>query len=140
MPSRACTKCGKRKPRTEFYKNGVRADGSTVLRPDCKDCSRKRCRDNRNVEWEERWQAKRFYGLTLEEARKYWHAESCQICGSTDPKDRRQKFHIDHCHATGIVRGALCSNCNLGLGNFLDDIEIMRKAIEYLERSRCPMP
>lgn len=132
---KTCTKCGDPQPPSEFYRNGTRSDGSEVFRPDCKRCSRRRTKDSRSVEWEEAYQARRFYGLTLEEAREYWHADSCAICGSTDPKDRRKKFHIDHCHKTGKVRGALCSNCNLGLGSLQDNPELLRKAALYLERS-----
>jgi hypothetical protein len=137
---KTCTKCGVAKPGTEFYTNGRRLDGSAVFRPDCKDCSRKRSRESRNLEWEQRSWASRKYGLTLEEANAYWFAERCAICGTTDPKDRRRKFHIDHCHTTGKVRGALCANCNTGLGYFKDSPEVMRKAAEYIEGSRCLNP
>jgi hypothetical protein len=32
------------------------------------------------------------------------------------------------------VRGYLCNNCNRGIGLLKDDVEVMKKAIEYLER------
>jgi hypothetical protein len=32
-----------------------------------------------------------------------------------------------------MVRGLLCSECNLGLGNFGDNIKVLAKAIIYLE-------
>ena len=50
----------------------------------------------------------------------------CAICGRPDPE------HVDHSHETGVVRGILCFNCNGGLGQFRDDVESLRSAVEYL--------
>ena len=75
------------------------------------------------------------YGVTQE-----WYDEQlskqqggCAICGTTDT-GYHPNFHVDHCHATGNVRGLLCSNCNTSLGKFKDDKEILQKAIDYLEK------
>ena len=58
----------------------------------------------------------------------------CAICGSCDCGDRRGgRFHVDHCHATGVTRGLLCAHCNLGLGKFKDSIKSLERAIEYLK-------
>jgi len=55
------------------------------------------------------------------------------LCAISDhPLD--DKFHLDHCHETGQVRGLLCSNCNLGLGQFRDDLNKLQNAISYLEQ------
>jgi hypothetical protein len=43
---------------------------------------------------------------------------------------------VDHCHKTGIVRGLLCARCNMALGMFKDDSDIIRRAVSYLEGSR----
>lgn len=53
----------------------------------------------------------------------------CEICGNAQPGRRLAQ---DHCHLTGINRGKLCTMCNLGLGNFMDDTERLRNAIRYL--------
>lgn len=55
----------------------------------------------------------------------------CAICAS--PRGKRNHA-LDHCHTTGKLRGVLCVNCNQGLGHFKDDVERLRKAIQYLER------
>ena len=34
----------------------------------------------------------------------------------------------------------LCSNCNRALGYFKDDIELLKKAIEYLDQFRKMLP
>ena len=75
---------------------------------------------------------KRRYGLSeleVEALRKLAH---CGICGTDDPQGRHGNFHIDHDHETGEIRGVLCHNCNLALGHFQDDPEVLRAAIRYL--------
>jgi hypothetical protein len=42
-------------------------------------------------------------------------------------------MNIDHDHKTGQVRGLLCSGCNTGLGHLGDDIQGLKRALEYLE-------
>ncbi len=52
----------------------------------------------------------------------------CKICGSS-----LEKPQVDHNHKTGAVRGLLCSHCNIGLGQFKDDEESLKRAIIYLK-------
>lgn len=53
----------------------------------------------------------------------------CWIC------KQREANHVDHEHATGMVRGILCFKCNTGLGSFLDSRALLARAIEYLSRN-----
>ncbi len=81
---------------------------------------------------------KRNYGMTLEQFNNLlWdQGTGCAVCGSKDPKGQG-RFHVDHCHTTGRVRGLLCHHCNLGIGNLKDSIEILDKAKAYLQRFEC---
>lgn len=56
---------------------------------------------------------------------------NCAICGS-DSTYFGIAMAVDHCHTTGKIRGLLCTNCNIGLGNFKDSPELLSKAIWYL--------
>ncbi|MET9382390.1 endonuclease VII domain-containing protein [Streptomyces sp. NPDC002928] len=58
---------------------------------------------------------------------------SCAFCG----RNVAERFYIDHCHTTGMVRGILCSNCNTALGLFGEDVERMKAAIEYLTNTHA---
>ena len=49
---------------------------------------------------------------------------------------RPGEMHIDHCHATGMVRGVLCFNCNAALGHVRDSQERLQKLIFYLDKSQ----
>lgn len=81
-----------------------------------------------------KYQYLRNYNITLEEVKalKEKQNNACAICFK--PFTNSKKTHIDHDHYTMKVRGILCSNCNLGLGNFKDDIESLQEAIRYLSR------
>jgi hypothetical protein len=59
----------------------------------------------------------------------------CAICESTENGYKKtDKFCLDHCHITGKSRDLLCYPCNKGLGHFMDNPALLRKAAEYLER------
>jgi len=73
---------------------------------------------------------KRKYGITLEEYDTII-ARGCAICGNHGPR-----MALDHDHANGRIRDALCVSCNNGLGRFKDDPELLRTAADYLERHR----
>ena len=59
----------------------------------------------------------------------------CAICDEAPPKRkfRQRLFVVDHDHTTGKVRALLCDPCNLGIGNFKENIPRLQKAISYLE-------
>jgi hypothetical protein len=56
----------------------------------------------------------------------------CAICNG--PTVGIGRLHLDHNHATGKIRGLLCSNCNTSLGGFMDNKELLLEAIKYLEK------
>lgn len=72
----------------------------------------------------------RRYGITtsIYNTRLEEQGNRCAICRKV-----LDNPHIDHDHKTKEFRGILCSNCNTGLGMFLDDIRILSNAIVYLE-------
>lgn len=55
----------------------------------------------------------------------------CAICPRGPEPNRR--LAVDHCHETGRVRGLLCTRCNLGLGYFGDNEDLLMNAIGYLQ-------
>lgn len=58
----------------------------------------------------------------------------CAACHDALPTDTRHQ-HIDHCHVTGKIRGVLCRDCNLALGNARDSVARLAALIDYLKRA-----
>jgi hypothetical protein len=54
----------------------------------------------------------------------------CTGCHKPHPE------HVDHDHATGLVRGMLCFNCNQALGNVRDNIVVLERLSDYLTQHR----
>ena len=78
------------------------------------------------------------YGISLDEYNRMLEKQEhrCQICGSEGfsmHKNGTMLLVVDHDHTTGHVRGLLCHNCNRALGLLQDNIQVIQKALEYLE-------
>ena len=82
------------------------------------------------------------YGLSESDRTALWEGqgERCASCGDPEPEDSQRRFHIDHDHETGAVRGILCHGCNVSLGHLRDDPERIRALADYIERWRESLP
>jgi t-SNARE complex subunit (syntaxin) len=76
------------------------------------------------------------YGITFEQKQEMIKNQNgrCAICCSL--LDNKLKTHVDHDHRSGVVRGILCRNCNIGLGLFYDDPYILEKAKVYIQNNK----
>lgn len=85
---------------------------------------------------------KKVYGITFEDYISMLQLQKgqCRICSCDltalgrriDGKTYLRAF-VDHDHRSGKIRGLLCSECNICLGKFADDPELLRSAAIYLE-------
>ena len=98
---------------------------------------KKRYYEKHKDQWvNQKHKIERKYGITEEQYKimVIQQNNKCLICGKSSNNQIR-RLAIDHCHTTGKIRGLLCDNCNLGLGAFQDNPEILQSAIKYLENS-----
>lgn len=143
-----CSACQTIKPLTEFGKNRTSADGFQYA---CKPCQVKSVTASRRKDptshrrssknWREanterhagnnlRWK----YGVAHGTYERLFELQGgkCAICETTDPGARLDRFHLDHCHDTNVVRGLLCSRCNTGIGQLRHSVDLLLKAGDYL--------
>jgi hypothetical protein len=75
------------------------------------------------------------FGITLEQYNELFIIQKgcCSICGRHQSEFKRI-LGVDHDHETGRVRGLLCHSCNVVLGLIHDNPDILRSALDYLER------
>lgn len=76
------------------------------------------------------------YGMTQSEYESMLAKQEgkCAICRTDTPTGKWKVFAVDHCHATGSVRGLLCNECNRGMGLLRDSAELLRRAADYLDQ------
>lgn len=75
------------------------------------------------------------YGIDLQEYQYMLHDQDykCAICGKKN-EDEKYGLVVDHNHATGHVRGLLCSYCNRRIvGRIGDDRRRMEGFIKYIK-------
>lgn len=129
---RTCCVCKLVKPIAEFGKNkGYPLDRSYccyVCQPDW-------------VRWRK---LKSTFGMTKDTYQAMLQAQNgvCAICKQPE-RVKRSPDHsrpvnalaVDHDHKTNLVRGLLCHQCNIGIGNFQDSADRLELAAIYLRRS-----
>ena len=131
-----CPICGVLKERSEFHKWKSRKDGLAAY---CKECFNQKNRDWQKenpdklptLDKKRAYSRKKFFGISREDYAQMLvdQDNSCDICKN----EIGWEAAVDHCHTSGKIRGLLCRSCNLGLGAFKDNIETIRKAIEYVK-------
>lgn len=90
-----------------------------------------------NKEAHRKWALKTKYKITSEEYESLAFEQhySCPICNKIAAgEDRHTRLVVDHCHDSSKVRGLLCWNCNIGLGHFKDNPELVERAAVYLRK------
>jgi hypothetical protein len=129
-----CPACGETKPFHEFYRSKAHRDNCSAY---CKRCQNLRstsyARENKANILLMGYSLRTRYGITPEDYAAMMDRQDhrCAICGTAECKTGRN-FSVDHCHVTGRVRGLLCADCNKGIGSLRDDVNLLAKAIEYL--------
>lgn len=134
---KTCNKCKKTKSIDFFSTIPSRKDrlGNMSYRSNCKSCDRKyfneRYANDPNAQYYK--MIKYRYDISKDELLMMIKNQNnkCKICNT---EFTNNKPNIDHCHNTGKVRGLLCSKCNNGIGQFNDDIELLKEAINYLSQ------
>jgi Recombination endonuclease VII len=145
--SRKCTAAaGEERKRQRNAGLGPRrcASGAEVTtrvgKPVCPNCRKdhRSPEQVRAIQVRERRRTLALYGLSQEEWDRLvaLQGNRCAVCKTTQPGRRGERWHIDHDHVTGQVRGLLCHQCNVGIGNLRDDPQIMMAAARYVAAHR----
>ena len=126
-----CNKCREKKRN---------ADADNMQRGLCRNCGGSRedlttqhC--TKCKEFQRTTGLKKKYSITVEDYTRMSEEQGgvCWICKRTTDTGN---LHIDHCHETGKVRGLLCGKCNRAIGCLDHSPELLKRAIEYLNKER----
>jgi len=81
---------------------------------------------------------KYYYNLSFKKYNKLLKKQhyKCAIKSCKIKYSEKEKLSVDHNHKTNKVRGLLCGKCNRGIGNFNENIKLLKDAISYLHTNR----
>lgn len=132
MKLKTCTLCKEKKSLSEYHYHKQTKDN---LQTRCKVCIRKVEKERYGPEKRDRTintNLKKRFGISLQYYDDLFEKQNglCAICNG--PSTDNKRLHIDHDHTTGKLRELLCARCNLGIGHFNDQIDVLAKAIQYL--------
>lgn len=140
ITQRTCKKCNKAQPIAEFHRNGSRFG----YRSTCKECRKAEAvAYMASLTTEQRWSSYLWhkYRIRAEDYQRIYDQQrgNCAICGNHYPPYAPKQFnkclYVDHDHNTGLVRGLVCQQCNIGIGLLGDSLESLLRAVNYLSNS-----
>lgn len=123
FPKKICNVCHKLLNTNLFAKNQNGKNNRSIRRPSCADCRKHLEGINVSAKIKADWEKKKPNNEPFE----------CPICGKRTIAGITCKVVLDHNHRTGEPRGWVCDSCNTGIGRFKDDVELIKKAIRFIE-------
>lgn len=136
-----CNRCRRDLPLNSFYKAASKKSANNPgYKSHCKECILATMKASYNTpegykrKIEKCWRDKGI-NINLEQYNQLLEKQGgvCAIC-SADKNKNGTALCVDHCHASGVVRGLLCHNCNVTLGRFSESAEALLKAANYLQQ------
>ena len=81
------------------------------------------------------WKKLGIKNMTMEEYNRMFKDQNgcCAICGRHRDEFPRN-LSVDHDHETGKARGLLCGDCNIALGGFKDNMDLLASAVSYMSQ------
>jgi hypothetical protein len=138
LERKVCPKCKTEREFDSFGKDSTTAKGISAW---CKPC-KKSWRSEHRKKYPEKAKARdrssdlqKNYGISIKEYDEMLRIQDgrCGCCGIHQSRFVR-RLHVDHDHATGKIRGLLCTQCNPGIGYFQHSIERLKLGVAYLEK------
>ena len=138
---KTCTRCKQTKSKSEFPKQKRGSEGLCAWCRKCDNAAsslteKKRLREHPEFDRNDHLKSK--YGITLNQYDILLESQNgvCAICKQppTNSNKYNKVLFVDHDHITGKVRGLLCYHCNVGLGHFKDNTQLLTRVIEYLNK------
>lgn len=133
--TKSCCICKQSKIIDDYYTDKHNGHQSV-----CKLCSKKRGK-KRDSTYRQKHDSEilykrllRNYNITPEQHKQMFISQNgmCAICDKVFAN--RRDICVDHNHTTGQVRQLLCNKCNTMIGWANEDIHILSKAIQYLNK------
>lgn len=121
---KVCDRCFRYLETSKHFQNNRHKKHEKITkRPSCRDC--RKVKEGKSIKSKEReaWLARKPSDFS---------PFQCPICLKTSIVGIKN-IVLDHCHRTGAVRGWICESCNTGIGRFDDDVEMVKRAIDWLE-------
>lgn len=133
-----CSACKLFKPPSAFSPRPQLRDG---LRSECRDCHNREVvkygkkNPHKRKQWARACVLKRDFGITTADYKRMMAEQNgrCLICGIPS-----ESLCVDHDHETKKVRGLLCRNCNLAVGNLRENRDIALALVRYLDERVLP--
>jgi len=128
-----CNYCKLEKDINEFHKKSTNKNGYSLRCKECKKLSSVKYYENNKYKIKE-YQLKYNYGLTKEQYEQMLITQDgkCAICNKIF--NNKKAMHVDHNHKTGKIRQLLCQHCNTAIAFLNEDISILSRAIDYLNK------
>jgi len=123
FPYKICNLCHRILPTDDFEKNQIGKGDRILRRPSCRNCRKEIDGMHLSTKNKKKWEINK----------PNMDLFTCPICHKKFISGVTCKVVLDHDHTTGLPRAWVCNSCNTSIGQFRDNVNILKEVINYLE-------